>query len=311
MEQANLPSQADLNSLYGAWNPMSYMQGQQNQDLAQQFRDQAFQGNQNTLMRDAMANDQAAQMNPMLLEGKRQDITRTGLLNDQSAIENQSAGLKLDTNQQLHQEQLAAAREELRSKLSDAQYSQLGNKILQDHMDAIRGGDPATIEKTSMLLDLVGGKVGGAVAKTIQKRNLTEGQWVSNQNIANTKADATVGAAALRPSAAAKAPTDPYIAWNKLGSDARSSRIQGALTSGMNPVTHEPMTDAEREAFKAELAQASRNLDQKSNNLNQGVTADIDPATGKIRIVKKQTPSVSGVSKLSDDDLINKYLPKK
>jgi len=159
--------------------------------------------------------------------------------------------------------------------------------------------------------DLVGGKVGGAVAKTIQKRNLTEGQWVSNQNIANTKADATVGAAALRPSAAAKAPTDPYIAWNKLGSDARSSRIQGALTSGMNPVTHEPMTDAEREAFKAELAQASRNLDQKSNNLNQGVTADIDPATGKIRIVKKQTPSVSGVSKLSDDDLINKYLPKK
>jgi hypothetical protein len=311
MEQANLPTQQGLNDLYGAWNPMSYMQGQLNQDLAAQFRDQAYKGNENTIAQQAIANDQAVQMNPLLLDAKRQDITRTGLLNDGSVIENQTAGLKLDQAQQTHQEAVAAAREKLKAQMSDDQYSQLGNQILQSHMDAIKGGNPEEIQKTAMLLDLVGGKVGGAVAKTIQNRGMKELAAITAQNVANTKADATTNAAALRPSAAAKAPADPYIAWNKLPPASRVGAIQGALTSGTNPVTHQPMDDAERGAFAAQLKQDTAVIDQRTAAQNQGVTASVDPTTNKIVIVKKETPSVGGAAKLSDDDLINKYLPKK
>jgi len=71
MEQANLPSQTDLNSLYGAWNPMSYMQGFQNQGLADQFRQQALESNQ-------QANAQTALMNPLRVEELKQKNVGTG-----------------------------------------------------------------------------------------------------------------------------------------------------------------------------------------------------------------------------------------
>jgi len=297
MEQANLPTQQGLNDLYGAWNPMSYMQGQLNQDLAAQFRDQAYKGNENTIAQQAIANNQAVQMNPLLLDAKRQDITRTGLLNDGSVIDNQTNALKLDTAQQTHQEALAAAREKLRAQMSDDQYSQLGNQILQSHMDAIKGGNPEEIQKTSMLLDLVGGKVGGAVAKTIQNRGMKELAAITAQNVANIKGDATTQAAALRPAAAAKVPTDPYIAWNKLPPASRVGAIQGALTSGMNPVTHESMTDTDRQAFAAQLKQDTAVVDQKAAALNQGLQGRIirdpnDPTKVKVDIQNKEAPSV-------------------
>lgn len=70
MEQANIPQQAELSQLYGAWNPMGYMRGQLNQDLADQFRQQAFYGNEQGLKRNAQVFDQATLMNPLEVAGK-------------------------------------------------------------------------------------------------------------------------------------------------------------------------------------------------------------------------------------------------
>jgi hypothetical protein len=70
-DQANIPSQGDLNSLYGDNNVMSYIQGYRNQDLASQFRDQAYQQQQNATQKGTLENQQSTSMNPLLLEQQR------------------------------------------------------------------------------------------------------------------------------------------------------------------------------------------------------------------------------------------------
>ena len=98
-DQANLPSQADLNSLYGAWNPMSYIQGYQNQDLAAQFRDQAFQQQQNSTREGQLKNQQSEAMNPLLINNQVQTNTNLGLTGTGLDIGNKSEKLKLEAQE--------------------------------------------------------------------------------------------------------------------------------------------------------------------------------------------------------------------
>jgi hypothetical protein len=174
MDSSNLPSQADLNSLYGAWNPMSYMQGQQNQDLAAQFRDQAYKNNQNTVTEGALKNDQAVQMNPLLLAEK--GLTNTGLSlgNSGKAISNASAGIDLGQKQALAPDTLDAQREELRTRLGDAQYNNLSNTILRSHLDNIKSGDPEKIAQTEPMLAFLNGSAGKNVAERTNTRGIAE-----------------------------------------------------------------------------------------------------------------------------------------
>jgi hypothetical protein len=174
MDSANLPSQADLNSLYGAWNPMSYMQGQQNQDLASQFRDQAYKSNQNEVTQGALKNAQAVQMNPLLLA--QQGLTNTGLDlgNNSKSISNASAGIDLSHKAALAPDSLDAQREELRTRLGDAQYNTLSNTILRSHLDNIKSGDPEKIAQTEPMLAFLNGSAGKNVAERTNTRGISE-----------------------------------------------------------------------------------------------------------------------------------------
>jgi hypothetical protein len=174
MDSSNLPSQTDLNSLYGAWNPMAYMQGQANQDLAAQFRDQAFKANQNDVTRGALANDQTSQMNPLLLA--QQGLTNTGLDlgNQAKTIANTSSATDLANKLNLNSDDLAAKREELKLKLGDAQYNNLSNMILQSHLNNIASGDPEKIAKTAPMLEFLNGSAGKAVADRTNTRGISE-----------------------------------------------------------------------------------------------------------------------------------------
>ena len=96
---ANLPTQEGLNALYGSWNPESYARGYQNQDLAEQFRQQAYQQQQNATRKGSLENDQSEQMNPLLLEQRRGLNTQTGLENTSKGIKNSGDQLALERQQ--------------------------------------------------------------------------------------------------------------------------------------------------------------------------------------------------------------------
>jgi len=68
MEQANLPKQEELNALYGSWNPGAYMRGFENQSLADQFRQQAMEANQQGIQKTQQEYAQNELMNPLRVE---------------------------------------------------------------------------------------------------------------------------------------------------------------------------------------------------------------------------------------------------
>lgn len=187
MNSANLSSQADLNSLYGNWNPMAYLQGQRMLDLGDQFRQQAYQNNEQTIQADQLKNDQSAQMNPLLLA--HQGLVNQGqdLGNQGKGISNANAGLDLSNKVSLNEDQMAADRAKLKTMYSDEQLNQISNNVLQAHMKNIQSGDVTKIQETGQLLDFLTGATGSKVADRVQQRNLKEGDWLNSQR--NTDAD--------------------------------------------------------------------------------------------------------------------------
>ena len=130
-DQANLPSQADLNSLYGAWNPMSYIQGYQNQDLAAQFREQSLQQQQNATKKGTLENTQAEAMNPMLLEHQGLANTNQGLVNTGQTNANVVSG---NTAELSTANQQAALDKQIRAagiSASEDEIKQMENHITQ------------------------------------------------------------------------------------------------------------------------------------------------------------------------------------
>lgn len=295
MDSANLPSQADLNSLYGTWNPMSYMQGQQNQDLAAQFRDQAYKSNQNEITQGVLKNEQSSLMNPLLVN--QQQLTNTGLDlgNQGTGIKNASAGIDLGQKQALAPQDLENKRLGLQNQLGDEQYNNLSNQISMSYLKALHSGNADEALKLKPMVEFLSGPIGEKLADRSQKRDLEELRSLTQLGVANIGAEGRMYSAGQR---SAPKTSDPYAAWNKLPSSARAESIQRALVLGVNPVTHEPLSAEERSAFTSELAQATRNIDQTAANRGQtqGVTATVDN-TGKVVLVPKQVPSVAGETK--------------
>ena len=197
MDSANLPSQTDLNSLYGAWNPMSYIQGQQNQDLASQFRDQAYKANQNTVTEGALKNDQASQMNPLLLA--QQGLTNTGLDlgNNTKAISNASAGIDLSHKAALAPDDLEVKRTNLQNQLGDEQYNALSHTINMSLLKAMNTGDTASVAKLMPMVDFLAGPVGSKVSAAVRERQLGNKRIDAGITEAGIGANATTNAAGI------------------------------------------------------------------------------------------------------------------
>lgn len=184
MDSANLPSQADLNGLYGAWNPMSYMQGQQNQDLAGQFRQQAFDANNNTVQEGQLKNQQSAAMNPLLLQSQQLGNTSTDLGNQGKQIGNQSAGLDLASKQDAFGDKQSLLHSQLAREMSDEDLTTEGNKYLQLYQKAKLAGDDDATQKYGSVLDTLVGTASAKAADRIQQRQLAELSTISKGQIA-------------------------------------------------------------------------------------------------------------------------------
>ena len=108
MNSANLPTQADLTSLYGSWNPGAYMRGFENQSLADQFRQQAYAGNAQTLEEAQQKIDQSQLMNPLLIAEKKATNEGLGYKNtmDRLKSERESANQQFNLDEDLRQHAL-------------------------------------------------------------------------------------------------------------------------------------------------------------------------------------------------------------
>jgi hypothetical protein len=307
MNSANLPSQADLSSLYGSWNPMAVYKGLQNQDLAGQFRDQAFADNQNTVQAGTLRNDQSAVMNPLNVQKQQSDNIYQDLINAGKTNTNTSEAIDLGNKQSLNSDKLAAERAKLKTMFSDEQLSQMSNDIWKAHVDNIKSGDPTKIQETGSLLDLLGGP--SKAADRSQTRNLKEGDWLNSQILANIGAQSREGVAAIRGSG--KAPASWESQFNKLPSATKKDTAASAAATGRNPYTQEPLSEAEMKFFQAAYKSAVATLDANNaaRGQGQGITPERD-ANGNIVIKNKKIPSSAGSSDLSNDDLIDMYLNK-
>lgn len=135
MDQPTLPQQAELSAMYGPWNAMGYMQGMNNQDLADQFRQQAFVGNQAKLLTDQQTYNQAEQMNPLLLQAKLADIGKT-------EIENQRNGLTLARDQANQSYELADIPKKWAAQASARDIQEFQDRATK----MIQSGDPAQVK---------------------------------------------------------------------------------------------------------------------------------------------------------------------
>lgn len=174
IDSPNLPSQDSLNALYGAWNPMSYMQGQQNQDLASQFRSQAFDANNNSVLQGQLQNQQSAAMNPLLQQSQALANTSVDTATQGKQIANQSAGLDLSSKQDLYDDSQKMLHAKLATEMSDEEYAKESNTYLEKLRQAQLSGNQADIQKYGSVVDTLVGVSAAKAAQQLQNRQLTQ-----------------------------------------------------------------------------------------------------------------------------------------
>ena len=304
MNSANLPTQADLSSLYGSWNPMAVYKGLQNQDLASQFRDQAFADNANTVQAGTLRNEQSAAMNPLLVEKQQSDNIYQTLMNSGKQNTNASEALDFSNKQSLNEDKVSAERAKLQSMFSAEQISKMSDDIWKAHVENIKSGDPAKIQETSALIDLLGGPA--KAADRVQTRNLKEGDWLNSQILANINAGARVEAAGSR--SAGKAPATWREQFAKIKTPEQKNLAAAAALTGRNPITGNELTDDEKAFFETVLTSAVGTIDAgNAARVGQGVTTNVTPDK-KIEIKNKEVQSSAGKPKeLTYDPVTGKF----
>ena len=284
LDSPNLPSQADLNGLYGDWSLSGALQGHANQDLASQFRDQAFQANNNSVAKGTMENQQSALMNPLLVDQQRG-------ANAGRDITNASSGLDLASKQNVYQDKQSLLHKTLAREMSDEDLTNESNTYIQKYQKAILSGNQDEAAKYKNVLDTLVGAATAKAADRVHGRDLAELRSLTDIAVSRNTAESRVNAVEARPVKG----NDPYAAFNKLPPATRLGITQMALKGGINPITHEALTPEDRVQLEALVKQDAAVVDQiaAARGQTQGATAAVDPTTGKISIVNKQVPSVA------------------
>lgn len=292
MNAANLPTQADLNSLYGAWNPGAYMRGFENQGLADQFREQSFLGNNQTLEADQQKIDQAKLMNPLLVESQRLGNESTSLGNQGKIITNQSSGLDLASKQDVFGKRQELLHKQLAREMSDEDLTTEGNRILKLYQKAKLEGNEADTIKYGDVLDTLVGAVASKAADRVQKRNLTEGGWINDQILADKRNAAMLGAAEIRKPVP-KAGKTWQEQFNNASPDKRLGIAYMAVETGRNPYTNEDLTEEEKKAFEKAYAAAVSTVDAVNRARAAGAQGVAPAVDSEGKIIIKDRPPVS------------------
>lgn len=302
MNSANLPTQADLNALYGDWNPMSYMEGQKNQDLAAQFRDQAYTNNNQTITSEQQKIDQANLINPLEVASKK-------LINEDQGYKNTIQGVAARRASANEKNVLS---EDLRAhaiKMTDDDFRQADQSI----ESLLRSGEPDKValglKLQSTLPTMLAEKRKNEQAMAIQReqsRAHLAGIDAQGKNALElAKENNAAGRFKKTPAGGAQA---AIIKFQSMPPATRLGVSWSAINTGINPFTGEPLTEDEMKQFQAVHDQDEATVNA-SNQSRSGGAAGIVPQAkpgGGIEITNKPAATVApkGQAKGTADDPI-------
>lgn len=283
MEQANLPKQEELNALYGSWNPGAYMRGFENQGLADQFRQQAMEANQQGIQKTQQEYAQNELMNPLKVEqirgtnvGQANTNIKSGLENERAQA-NQKSLISEDLRthaMRMTEDDFKKADQHIESLLrsQNPQEQQLGLKLqstLPTMLAEKRKNDQAMAlqkEQSRSHLQGIGAQVQGQ--KDMEQMRIDAGKYVKVP-----KGDAQSMA----------------IKFQSMPPASRLGVTWMALQSGTNPFTQQPLTETEQQQFQSLHDQDQAVVDATNQSRAAG-GAGIAPAVkpgGGIAIVPK------------------------
>ena len=263
LDSPNLQSPADLNSLYGDWSTLGAMQGHQNQDLAAQFRQQAYQANANDIDRTGLANTLTAATMPS-------DIQIKGNTANQGQIKTQQDALGLASAQDAYPDKQALLHKTIARELDDEDLTRESNKYIKAYQQAQLSGNRTEADKYRSVLDTL---VGAATAKAADRAQQTA---LGNRRIDAGITEAGIGAGATRDSAAMHLggtmytaqqsnATKEYIANLGKGLEGRAAELSRQRDAETDPSRKAALDAAYNEAVynKALLGQFGNSLDVK------------------------------------------------
>jgi len=284
MEQANIPKQEELNALYGSWNPGAYMRGFENQGLADQFRQQSFQANQQGIDKAQQEYNQNEVMNPL----KVAQMTGT---NEGQVNANVLSGLNVERAQA---NQGALMSEDLRAhaiKMTDDDF-----KKTDQHIESLlRDPDPEKqrlglkLQATTPVMLAEKRKYDQAMALQ-QEQSRSHLQGIGAQTAAQERMnEANIAAGKYVKAAGGGNSSSMRLKFNSMPPATRMGISWMAIETGINPFTQEPLTEIEKEQFTALHEQDQATVDA-TNQSRTGGAAGIAPAMkpgGGIAIVPK------------------------
>lgn len=290
LDSPNLQSPADLNSLYGDWSTLGAMQGHQNQDLAAQFRQQAYQANANDIDRTGLANTLTAATMPS-------DIQIKGNTANQGQIKTQQDALGLASAQDAYSDKQALLHKTIARELSDEDLTTESNKYIKAYQLAQLSGNRTEAEKYRSVLDTL---VGAATAKAADRAQAT--------SLGNRRIDAGITEAGISAGATTNAANIHVGGQIQAANIAEQAKIHAAeinqkLTSGLNAELQKPASDRDPDKVNSYI--------QALQLTSQGYGGLID--TRQFGFDREANTPGHGAPGLSaaDQALIDKHLPKK
>lgn len=272
-----LPSLAELQSTYGAWNPDAYNQAKSNQDLAGMYQQQKLLQEGTNTQKGIQEYNQNEAMNPLLVE-------QQGLVNTGKNQANQTGALQLQRDYAIQGQRLQQDQVDAIQKMTDSDF-----KTIQQHgQQLLYSSDPNEQAQGQKIIDA--SKEAYLIKQEFErKQQLEKMKTDSAERVANIHANATRDAASMRGSGSKQASLADLT---KLSPDKSSAGASAILASGINPHTNEPLSDVEQ-LFLQTLATGAYNNFNAKNAATYGAGIVPQVENGKV-VIQNKTPPVVG-----------------
>ena len=284
----NIPTMQGLESQFGSWNPMAYIKASDYSGLADQFRNEEYKKQQNSVQEGTLKNQQSELMNPLLVNEKQ--AQNIGL-----EQKNSSDALKLETDIATHPDAMKLAVRKAATALDDQDIVDMGTHIKKTLLDpnATQAARDQAIKMQQYLPEIMAEqrrhkeKMAEVDAKEAGDTKRTGMQTSSAERINQANIDAgrwnkkTGGGGSIVDNL-----------WSgKMKVAERLGAVKAILETGQHPDEERELSSLERRSLQALYDQDAATTEGKLAMQAQGVTARAG-AGGNVTIVNKDKPSV-------------------
>lgn len=284
MADLQMPGYLDYGKML-SMNPVAYGQAMDQLKLAQLYQAEQQKQTEQKTIADIMANQQNEKMNPLRVENQT-------LVNQGLGIRNSSDNLDLDYKKAGQQYRLDEQQRAAALKLSDDDM-----KAAEQHVNMLLiSGDPAKQQMGLRMQQWL------PAIQAERRKHQMEMEKVQEQSRAHAataqiNADTQKTLEQMRIDAGKYKGKNAAVSWaikfNSLPPATRIGNLRGALASGKDPVTGEPMTEEDRQMYQAILEQDQATLDAGNQARAAGGAGIIPQVTPQGSVNLQNRPPVS------------------